>query len=212
MIAVEALHYPSRYKRCAVGAWEAQERTEQVFAAGWSYNDDCAAEDQVPEEVLLPAKFGVRGLQLARVLEDKICVHDDAQLRACEHEAGDEAPYLGRQAEELQVVEVDPGVGDDFHVAGNRGRQNASREGSARVYVNACPADRAAGVLGECLPRDGWRAPVGIHDVGHGCERGTDATREEAGRGVATEGEKAAKLFAWPQLPQLVSLVMQETI
>lgn len=21
----------------------------------------------------------------------------------------------------------------------------------------------------ECLPRDGWRAPVGIHNVGHGC-------------------------------------------
>lgn len=100
-----------------------------------TYDDDEATKHQVPQNVFLPAKLRVCRLKLADILEDEVCVHDYPQLWTGEEEAGDEAPYLRWELEDLEVVEVEPGVGKEAHVTSNRGNQYGCREGPAKARV-----------------------------------------------------------------------------
>lgn len=84
-----------------------------------TYHDDRATKDQIPQQVLFPVELWVCGFQLSQILEDKVCVHDYAQLGACQEEAGGKAPNLGRELEDLEVVEVEPLDGKEAEVATN---------------------------------------------------------------------------------------------
>lgn len=76
-------------------------------------------------------------LKLAQILKHKVCVHHYAQFRPCKEEAGDEAPYLGWELEDLVVVEVEPLDGDHAKVTADRRRENSSCKGPACVVVRA---------------------------------------------------------------------------
>jgi len=73
----------------------------------------------------------------------KVRIQDDAEFRAADQERRDEPPYLGQQSEQPLLVKVDP-----------VGRQQAEVNGDRRDEDGRC---NSAG--------DGWRLPVGIHDV-----------------------------------------------
>lgn len=100
-----------------------------------TYHDGKATENQVPQQVLFPVELGMCGLQLAQVLEHKICVHDDAQFRACQEEAGAKSPNLGREFEDLEIVEVEPPDREEAEVTANRGCQDGSGKRPARLHV-----------------------------------------------------------------------------
>lgn len=76
---------------------------------GSTYQDDGAAEDQVPQQVLLLVELGICGFELAQVLEDEIRVKNNTELRPSQEKARDKSPDLGRQFEDLEVVKVEPG-------------------------------------------------------------------------------------------------------
>lgn len=73
-----------------------------------TYQNDRPAEHHVPQQVLLPVELGMCCLQLTQVLEDEVCVHDYAQFGPCQEEAGDKSPNLGREFENLEIVEIEP--------------------------------------------------------------------------------------------------------
>lgn len=66
-----------------------------------TYHNDEAAKNQVPQQVLLPVELGMCGFQLAQILKYEVCIHDYAQFGACQEEAGDKSPNLGREFEDL---------------------------------------------------------------------------------------------------------------
>lgn len=107
-----------------------------------TYGDDGAAEHQVPQQVLLPGELWVCRLKLVGILVHEVCVEDYAQLWTGKEEAGDKSPYLGRDLEDLQVVEVEPGIGKDAHVTTNRSDQDGSRKGPAKAGIRFGPSSR----------------------------------------------------------------------
>lgn len=98
-----------------------------------TYHNDRAAENQVPQQVLFPVELGMCCLQLTQILEDEVCVHDYAQFRACQEKAGDKSPNLGRELEDLEVVEVEPPNGEDSKVTANRGCEDSTSKSPAKV-------------------------------------------------------------------------------
>lgn len=94
-----------------------KEREVRRGARVETYNNNKAAEDQVPQKVLLPVELGMCCFQLTGILVNKVCVHDNANLWTRQKEACDEAPYLGGQLENFGIVEVEPLVRDEAKVA-----------------------------------------------------------------------------------------------
>lgn len=146
MIAEETIHYPGRYDEVKKGDVLKGRKTRGRVGGpgvGWkTYQDDKATENQVPQQVLLPVELGMCRLQLAQVLEDEVCVHDYAQLGACQEEAGDKSPNLGRQFEYLEVVKVEPLNGEEAKMTANRSRKNSSSKGPVTSNVRSdchCP-------------------------------------------------------------------------
>lgn len=107
-----------------------------------TYRDDETAKDHVPKQVLFPGEFWMCSFQLAEVLEDEVCVHDYSRASAGQGEARDESPDLWRQLEDLEVVEIEPRVGNDAEDVGadGGGQDNggaSSREANVRGVVVA---------------------------------------------------------------------------
>lgn len=111
-------------------------------------------------------------LQLTQILKDEVCVHNYAQFGACQEKAGDKSPNLGRELEDLEVVEVEPPEGKNSKVTANRGRKDSTSQSPAKSIILDLTVAVAKGLLsGCCLPCQRRRAPVGVHDFGHGGRR-----------------------------------------
>lgn len=106
----------------------ARERDGERGAPAVTYHNGNAAEDQVPKKVLLPVELGMGCLQLASILVNKVRVHDNADFRARQKEAGKETPYLGRQLEDFGIVEVEPLVREEAKVATDRSGKYSGRQ------------------------------------------------------------------------------------
>lgn len=119
--------------------WKKREGRITVQVVGglndMTYQDRRAHECDVREEVARLAEARRLELQLATVGVQKVRIQDQAELRSCDEERRDKAPYLGQSLEGEELVRQEDRIVEvkEAHMRWQRERYGGRCQGSVSV-------------------------------------------------------------------------------
>lgn len=134
-----------------------------------TYDDDTSHNHQVPYQIFLPRELGL--FELGEVRVDEVCVKENRELGACQHEAGHQAVQARRELEQVGIMHPEGIAREHARVDTDRREEDGGSDGSIEAQLSVACRKGVGSGSGVVLPGNRRRRPVGRQNVGHAGQR-----------------------------------------